>query len=166
MPSKRIAIDSNDCIYFLTFTVKRWYYIFDRYKRWNILLKPLKHCQTHKHLKIYSYVFMLNHIHLIITCPNVSGFVRDFKQYTSRELMRNLRENEPTIARLFETENGQFEIWQRTNMPKIIESYTFYLQKKNYIEMNPVRKGYVENPGHWVYSSGYDNPLIEIEVVE
>jgi hypothetical protein len=29
----------------------------------------------------------------------------------------------------------------------------FYITKANYVELNPVRKSYVREPEHWVYSS-------------
>ena len=80
MPSKQIDKDLNDQIYFLTFTVNHWYYIFDRYNRWDIIEDSLNYCIKKKGLKIYGYVFMLNHIHLIVEAPDVSGFVRDFKK--------------------------------------------------------------------------------------
>ena len=33
-----------------------------------------------------GYVFMLNHLHLIATSPDVAGFLRDFKRFTSKQL--------------------------------------------------------------------------------
>ncbi|MEA1937098.1 MAG: hypothetical protein U9N04_03230 [Patescibacteria group bacterium] len=37
MPSIRISQELNEGIYFLTFTVKNWYYVLDRHYRWNII---------------------------------------------------------------------------------------------------------------------------------
>ncbi len=97
MPSIRINKQLNEGIYFLTFTVKRWYYLFDRHNRWDILLKFLKYCQKNKGLLIYNWVFMLNHIHLIVRNVYIIGFVRDFKTFTSKELKRNILATEPNI---------------------------------------------------------------------
>ena len=80
MPTLRIKKDLNTEMFFLTFTIKRWYYIFDRHYRWNILLESLRYFQKNKGLKIFNYVFMLNHIHLIVKSDDVIGFVRDFKK--------------------------------------------------------------------------------------
>ena len=82
--------ENNNLMYFLTFVVKNWYYLFDRNNRFSILSNTLKFFQENKGLKIYGYVFMLNHIHLIIQSNDVIGFVRDFKRWTSRELKSNL----------------------------------------------------------------------------
>jgi len=101
MPSKRVSLDLNDQTYFLTFTVKRWYYLFDRHERWDILSDSLNFCIKNKSLKVYAYVFMLNHIHLLVSSPDVSGFIRDFKKYTAFRLMKNLKYTEPKVAALF-----------------------------------------------------------------
>jgi putative transposase len=37
-----------------------------------------------------------------------------------------------------------------TNAPKKIENPDFYRQKLNYSQENPIRKGYVAYPEHWV----------------
>jgi len=39
MPSRRITIELNAGIYYLTLTGERWYYLFDRFNRWQILTR-------------------------------------------------------------------------------------------------------------------------------
>jgi putative transposase len=95
---------------FLTFTVKHWYYIFDSHLRFEILFDPLKYCQKNKDLKLYAWVFMINHIHLIGQNEDMSGFVRDFKKYVSKEIIANLNRTEPTVAKLFIEEDGKYSI--------------------------------------------------------
>lgn len=162
MPSIRINRELRQEIYFLTFIVKRRYYLFDRHNRWDILLDSLRYCQKNKGLKIYHWVFMLNHIHVIAKCMDMIGFTRDFKTFTSKELRKNILATEPNILMLFE-ENGNYQFWQETNMPELIANEKFYLQKATYLEQNPVRKGYVRAAGHWVYSSANkDERLLEL----
>ncbi|MBF0473387.1 MAG: transposase [Nitrospirae bacterium] len=163
MPSIRITKECNDSIYFITLTVKNWYYIFDRHNRFDILTQAIIYCQKNKGLKVYAYVFMLNHIHLIIQSPDTAGFMRDFKKHTSYELIKNIRATEPNAASLFEAENNKYTIWQKTNFPKLIESADYFWQKKQYIENNPVRKEYVSAPEHWVHSSAFKPNPINIE---
>jgi putative transposase len=161
MPSIKISKDLNDSLYFCTLTVKNWYYLFDRHHRWEILIDSLQYCQKHKGVKIYAYVFMLNHLHCIIQSPDVSGFLRDFKSFTSKKLKENILSTEPNILNLFQDKNGKYEFWKKTNMPKIIENEKYFLQKKAYIENNPVRKQYVKNPEDWIFSSANpDSPLL------
>ncbi len=153
MPSVKIHKEFNSRVYFLTFSVKHLYYFFDRQNRWSILANSLKYCQREKQLKIYSFVFMLNHIHLIVRSPNVSGFVCDFKKFTSREFRKNIENTEPNVLKLFLDADGKYEFWEKTNMPKIVETEEFYFQKVNYIHNNPVKKNYVAVPEYWYWSS-------------
>jgi len=157
----RIHKIDNDKIYFVTFTVRHWYYIFDRHQRWEILLRALQFYQRNYELKIYAWVFMLNHIHLIFQNKDAIKFVNSFKSYTSKLLLENLRNTETSVLKLFE-KNGKYQIWQTDNFPEIIESEKFFLQKAKYIIENPVKKEYVNFPEDWRYSSASKIQLIEM----
>jgi putative transposase len=162
VPSLTVKKEQNTMMHYITLTVKNWYYIFDRHNRWDILLESLCYCQEKKGLKVYAYVFMMNHIHLIIQSPDVSGFLRDFKKHTAHEIMKNITATEPSVAKLFLDEDGKYSIWQKTNMPIPLESFSVFAQKKTYIENNPVRKKYVQQPEHWIYSSASLGNFIKI----
>ncbi len=164
MPSKRIPIELNTGIYFLTMTVNRWYYLFDRYNRWEILADSVSFCQKNKGLTLHAYVFMLNHIHLIVASNDIAGFVRDFKKFTSKQIKINLERTEPKVLSLFIDKQGHYQFWINTNAPKKIEHENFYLQKIEYIHNNPVRKNYVIKPEHWLWSSA--NPMSKLAVVK
>ncbi len=162
MPSIRIPRDAASGFYYLTFTVRNWYYIFDRHNRFDILGNALRYCRENRGLRLYAYVFMLNHMHLVVASHDAIGFVRDFKSHTSKELLRNMIATEPHVLNLFEVEKGRHEFWARTNMPKAVESEGFLLQKVEYVHNNPVRKGYVKRPECWIWSSA--NPESDVPV--
>ncbi len=109
---------------------------------------------------MYSYVFMLNHIHLIASSSDMIGFVRDFKKFTSKEIQKNIIATESNVLSLFDSGNGSYEFWAKTNMPKVIKTEKYLLQKIQYIHANPVRKQYVKRPEDWVWSSA--NPESKI----
>jgi len=161
MPKNRIPLANNHGMFFITPTVWNWYYLFDRHDRWNILYDSIAYCQQHKGLKVHAYVFMLNHMHAIISGDDVAGILRDFKRHTAKRLIENIRETEPSVLSLFETENG-YRIWKEDNQPRLIESEKFARQKLEYILNNPVKKGYVEKPEHWRWSSANPNNPIQI----
>lgn len=161
MPKTRVSNELKDAFYFITPTIWNWYYIFDRHNRWQIIADSIKFCQMNKGLEVYAYVFMLNHLHLIVRSPDVSGFLCDFKKFTSRKLIENISETEPRILELFKVEKG-YRFWKEDNQPKIIETEKFWWQKMNYIHNNPVLKGYVTRPEYWRWSSA--NPESEIVV--
>ncbi len=75
--SQRIAAELNTGTYNLILTVQRWYYLFDRHNRRQIMSDSLHYCQDNKGLELNGYVFMLNPIHPIVTSQDV----RDFKPH-------------------------------------------------------------------------------------
>ena len=163
MPSVRIAKELTSGIYYLTFTVKNWYYIFDRHNRFQILADSLKYCQKYKRVKIYAYVFMINHLHLIASGNDMISLIRDFKRHTSKEMQNNIIATELGVLKLFDLGNGKYEFWSRTNMPKMIESEEYIIQKINYVHANPVRRQYVKKPEDWMWSSANPDSDIVIE---
>ena len=76
---------------------------------------------------------MLNHMHLIAGSREMIGFIRDFKTFTSKEIKKNIRETEPQILKLFQ-DDEEYHFWQKTNMPEVIRSEDFYLEKAQYVE--------------------------------
>jgi putative transposase len=160
MPSPRIPLELGTGTYFITCTIKRWYYLFDRHQRWNILADSLHYCREHKQLRLYAFVFMLNHIHMIVASDDVVGFLRDFKRHTSKELHNNIRKTEPNIEVLFAEPDQPYAVWQGTNMPIRIETDKMLVQKMEYIHDNPVRKQYVMRAEDWYWSSA--NPRCEL----
>jgi putative transposase len=161
MPSQRINTANNSACYFTTFTVTRWYYLFDRYNRWDTLAQSLQYCIDNKNVKLYGFVFMINHMHLLFSSPDASGFIRDFKQFTTKELKKNISATEPHVLKLFLDKNNSYQFWQATNMPILIESEKFFQQKLQYIHYNPVRKHYVTEPEHWYWSSAHPNCMLK-----
>jgi len=163
MVQARINLDNKSALYFVTPTVVSWYYIFDRHDRWQILADSLQYLQKTRDLEIHAYVFMLNHIHLIIQAPDVAAIMRDFKRHTTRQIKSSFAASEPQMLDLFTNADGKFKFWKSDNGPKILATEKFYLQKLNYIHNNPVHKGYVEKPEYWKWSSA--NPQSAIKTV-
>ncbi|RJO64549.1 MAG: hypothetical protein C4523_18040 [Myxococcales bacterium] len=171
MPTPRIPTSQPTQIYFITPTVRRWYYLFDRHDRWRIIADSLRYCRQHKELKLFGYVFMMNHLHLLIQSPDAISFLRDFKRHTARAIFDNIRQTEPKLENFFLTEKGESELWLNSNMPEPVEQEAFLRQKLDYIHNNPVRKQYVREAKDWYWSSalyyetGRPEPM-EIDPIE
>jgi len=151
-------------VYFTTSTIVEWLPIFIEEEYFRILIESLNYCRENKGLKVHGYVFMLNHIHMLLSADsNVSDIMRDFKTYTSHELIKRLKIQKCVIplrvfrqAAKMDRKCQTFKVWQRGFHPIGIETDKFYKQKLDYIHQNPVRKGYVTRPEYWFYSSaGY-----------
>ena len=151
-----------------------------------MLIDNLKYCIAHKGLLLYGYIIMSNHIHAIIAVKEdtngLSFFIRDFKSYTSKQLMKWMLSNYKESRRdwmssIFEHfalkthKNESFQIWTHYNCPMVITQMDFFNQKLNYIHNNPVKAGIVRKPEDYIYSSasnyaGYKDNLIDVIVLD
>jgi len=52
--------------------------------------------------------------------------------------------------------DSKYQFWQEGTHPKQILSEEIMRQKLDYIHNNPVKRGYVDLPEHWRYSSARD----------
>ena len=71
-------------VYFITITVVDWGDIFTCPKYKHIILDSLAYCQQKKGLKIYAWVLMSNHLHMLVSVGlghTVADVVRDFKKF-------------------------------------------------------------------------------------
>ena len=156
-------IVDNQYPHFITSIIVEWIPIFTSSKYCDILIKALKFYQENKGLKVFSFVIMDNHYHLITENENLSRIISDFKKFTAKEILKELREdNKEWILHQFEfykkshkTESS-YQVWQEGFHPIQISSQEVFNQKVDYIHYNPVRRGLVENPEDWKYSfAGY-----------
>lgn len=166
MPSVRITRELKDQVYFVTLTIKDWYYFFDRFNRFQILENSFVYCQKNKGLKIYAFVFMLNHLHFVGSADDLGAVLRDMKTFLSKAFKKNILEIESSILRYFQAQKG-YRFWERTNFPKLIYSRDFFAQKLEYIHQNPVKKQYVNFPEDWRWSSASKIPTrIKVSTLE
>lgn len=87
-------IKNQDALHFITITVVGWVDIFTRMQYKDIIIESLKFCVQNKGLKLYAYVIMTNHLHLIVSADaGISDIIRDFKKFTSKEILKLLIED-------------------------------------------------------------------------
>jgi REP-associated tyrosine transposase len=46
-----------------------------------------------------------------------------------------------------------YQLWQEGSHPQLIQDDGMMRQKLEYLHNNPVKRGYVDDPTHWRYSS-------------
>jgi REP element-mobilizing transposase RayT len=110
---------------------------------------------------------MSNHLHLICRAKvghNLSGILRDFKKFTSSEILKAIKSNiqesrKEWILWMFKhaekknPNNKYFQLWQQDNHPIELSSNFLIDQKLDYIHQNPVKAGIVLSPEEYLYSS-------------
>jgi REP element-mobilizing transposase RayT len=172
-------IHEKDGAHFLTFQVVGWVDLFSRRDYRDVVIDSFKYCQQNKGLNLFAFVIMSNHIHLLAQSEvgDLSGFIRDFKRYTSKrfvEIMESGKESRSEwMGMVFKYHaklkaNQTHQVWTHENHAEHIYSQKFIEQKVQYIHNNPVRSGIVLNPEDYLYSSARNYAGLEsvIDVVE
>ena len=156
-------INDQQGVYYITATVVQWIDVFSRSIYKDIIVDSLKFCQKNKGLCIYGWVIMTNHVHMI--CRSQKGFalsdtLRDFKKFTSGTIVdaiagNSLESRKNWLLWLLKRKDGN-QFWQEGNHPEAIVTEQFFLQKLNYMHMNPMRAGIVDREDAYIYSSARD----------
>lgn len=176
-------IINQHSLHFLTFTVVGWIDVFTRKRYKDILIESMKYCQKEKGLYLNAFVIMSNHMHIIAHSPEskLSDIIRDFKKYTSKEIIKAITENPKEsraewMLKLFKyyakynKNNATYQFWKQDNRPIELINPKWINQKINYIHLNPVRAGIVELPEQYVYSSARnylgESGVLELELID
>ncbi len=152
-------------IYFVTMTTVGWVDLFTRFELKHVIVDSLRYCQKEKGLVIHAWCLMPSHLHMIVSTrqEKLSDIMRDFKKFTSKELIN-------TIERIRESRRGwilelfgevadhlkrvrKYKVWQDGNHPELLYSAKFMRQKLDYIHNNPVADEIVDEPEEYRYSS-------------
>ncbi|RLC07392.1 MAG: transposase [Deltaproteobacteria bacterium] len=160
MTRSRYKITSKGLPHFLTCTVVNWIPVFARPKAAQTVLDSLRYLQAKEELVIFGFIIMENHLHMIASGKDLPNIIRRFKSFTARKIIDYFRDRgEKAIleqlsnAKVPHKEDRRYQFWQEGNHPILIQNDEMMRQKLEYIHNNPVRRGYVDNPAHWRYSS-------------
>ncbi len=152
--------------YFCTFTCWEWLplieqtLLYDRLYAW-------MHLVTTKGCTITGYVFMPNHVHLLMVVPeggSINTILSNAKRFLAYEVVARLEKagRFDILQRLSaglttgSVPRGQkHRVWRTSSDIKSCESEAIILQKLNYIHANPVRGKWslVEDAVEYPYSS-------------
>ena len=115
--------------------------------------------QTHR-FHLWAYVLMPEHVHMIVLPLeedyDMSAIQKSIKQSVSRKALEYLRRENPKGLRFMETGQRKqpYAFWKAGggyDRNVILPETLQYMV--NYIHNNPVRRGLVEDPGAWYWSS-------------
>ena len=151
-----------------------WIPIFTNKESVSIVIDSLKYLQQNRNLKIYAYVILENHLHLIAQSDDIAKDIARFKSFTARKIIELLKsKNVKTILDQLQFYkkahkiDREFQLWQEGIKPKLIQGEQMMRDRIDYIHNNPVKRGYVDEPHHWRYSSARDylgiRGLLEVE---
>ncbi len=163
--SEKYKVFDSKMPHFITITVVGWVDVFTRPNYTTILDQSIKYCITSKGLIVLAYVYMTNHIHLIVRSEEnkIQDIVRDFKKFTSKALIKEIESSNESrkvwMLNKFsfeadKTKRGvKYKFWQDGFHPIVLDKNYLLEQKLDYIHQNPVKAGFVNNAEDWKNSS-------------
>ena len=136
---------------FFTATILEWKHLLkpDKYK--DAITGSLKYLAGKNRVKIFAFVIMSNHIHLMWQVQagnNLPDVQRDFLKFTAQQIKSDLSIHHPLVLEKFtvDAKDRMYQFWERN--PLSIDLYTsdVFLQKLEYIHWNPVKQAYAVSP--------------------
>jgi putative transposase len=124
------------------------------------ILKAFEFCRARTGVACLAYVLMPDHLHALLVQPEegslIPKLVQDFKKYTSRKLRPDIYHDRT--------------LWSERYDDVPVPGSEAVLTKLHYIHMNPVRRGLVNNPDDYLWSSAGDysdhsKGIVTIELV-
>jgi REP element-mobilizing transposase RayT len=160
MTRTRYRIWEKDQAHFLTCTVVGWIPVFTRPETMDIVLESWRYLQQNRGFQLFGYVILDNHLHLIASSPDLGREMKDFKSFTARQIIDLLEAQKVAVLldqlawrKARHKQESQYQLWQEGSHPQQIQGEEMMLQKLEYIHNNPVKRGFVDEPEHWRYSS-------------
>jgi len=140
MPPKREVADN--AIYHIVQRGNNKQVIFKDENDFRQFLYSLSKCKDKYTFELYHYCLMPNHLHLLMRIPDKTDAPR-LMQALLQSYRFYYRTRYEYVGYLFQ---GRYR-------SKMIGQDSYLLECARYIERNPVRSGFVNNPGHYRWSS-------------
>jgi len=160
MGRTRYKIYNSAYPHFVTCTIVDWLPIFTRPEAVQIVIDSWAFLKQQDRMQLFAYVILENHLHFVASGEDLAKQIANFKSYTARQLIDLLKiRNAQTLLDQLSFRKAkhkidrEFQLWQEGSKPKQIASDDMMRQKIEYIHENPLKRGYVDDPVHWRYSS-------------
>ena len=155
---------------FFTATILEWKPLLKEDKYKDVIVSSLRFLVENKRVKVFCFVIMPNHIHLIWQIQpghEREDVQRDFLKYTAQKIRFELMDNNPEGLKEFEVTapDRKYQFWERNALSVDLYNHLSFMQKLNYIHYNPVHERWklsmVPEGYHYssalFYETGVDN---------
>lgn len=134
-------------VYFWTTTILNWQPLLFEEKFNQIVVNSLKHLHAKGKIKIYGFVIMPNHIHILWKMVEPNGKempYASFQKFTAHAFQKELRQKNASLLAAFEVDEPErkYRFWQRDPLAIPVNSKLIAEQKLDYLHLNPLQ-------GHW-----------------
>lgn len=147
-------------IYFYTDTIIDFKHLLQDDNIKLILIQSLCYLTEHSLAKVFGFVIMPNHIHLMWTHMALNGKespAGSFTKYTAHQIKKYLTTNRPEQLShyLSDKKDRKYQFWKRDPLAIPLSTIKIVEQKLEYIHNNPVveKWGLCKLPQHYRWSS-------------
>lgn len=146
--------------YFTTSTINGWKHLLkpDKYK--DIIISSLKFLADKELIKIYAFVIMPNHMHLVwemLKMNNKEKPDASLMKFTAHEFQKDLRFNDSEKLAFYQVKmlTRSYQFWQRDSLSIDLYTPAVFEQKITYIHNNPLQEKWnlAKEPTDYKYSS-------------
>jgi len=143
---------------FFTATILEWKHLLkpDKYKE--IIIDSLRLLTKEKRAEVFAHMIMSNQMHLIWQVQEGNrkeNVQRGFLKFTGQRIKDDLIKNHPKVLAHFESgaRDRKYQFWERNSLSVDLYSEAVFMQKLEYIHLNPVKAGLCILPEEYKYSS-------------
>ena len=143
---------------FFTATILEWKPLLQQDKYKDEIIKSLHFLVNEKRIRLYAFIIMQNHIHLIwqpLPGQTPRSIQFSFLKYTAQQIKFDLQKTNPLLLEEFRvnTKDRIYQFWKRNSLSIELHSDKVFNQKLEYIHWNPVKAGLCSLPEEYHYSS-------------
>jgi|SRR5579859_1990192 len=158
MPERLIRIYGHGDLHFITFSCYGRLPLLGEGSARDVFLATLERMRARYRFKVTGFVVMPEHVHLLVSEPseaNPSVVMKALKQCVSRDLRVGGEDgsNTHTQRRRVGHPGEMPAFWQARFHDFNVYTSEKVDEKLNYMHANPVKRGLVERPGDWTWSS-------------
>jgi len=146
--------------YFWTDTILNWRNLLENIKYKQFLINILRQLVSKKLVKVYGFVIMPNHAHILWRMLAKNGKEMphaSFNKATGHLIIKDLKiKNDPFLYQLKVNEKTrEYRVWQRDPLAILMDSKNKLEQKLDYIHLNPLQEKWnlVTKPEDYKWSS-------------
>lgn len=157
-------------MYFFTATINQWQPLLKDFNFEQIIVNSYLHNKGC--IKVYGFVIMPNHIHLIWELLQHNGKespAASLMKFTAHQFQKTLQNVAPSVLENFKVahDNRAYNFWQRNPDWFLLSKEETIKQKLDYIHTNPMQEKWalVSEPKDYVYSSAkfYEAGITEFD---
>lgn len=156
---RMFRISRDNPAYYLTSVAHKRLPIFQKYIIKEVVSNAFSEARISGGIMIFAYVIMPDHTHLITdNAREMKDVLRFMNGISAKRMIDHLKENghESSLAKLrIQERKGKHKhsVYEHHPNALRITSEESLMQKVNYVHLNPVRAGLVENADDYLFSS-------------